>query len=146
MLLPLAPTLPTNSIRNISDWISSTQNYRINTENTSNDIDSTILPNPYYEDALQLLRQDVIELCVGIGIPPKDLYPKEAILLNLILIHQYCNTMVKRCNIAPILYQLSNAYNAPTFFNEDQESHLFRYVSEASLINLFHRYQHKKSI
>lgn len=40
--------------------------------------------------ALSLLRANVITLCISLGLSNIDLYPMQAMLLNLVLLHRYC--------------------------------------------------------
>lgn len=51
--------------------------------------------NPNFPASLVLLQADVIALCMRAGIAPEDLYPPEAMLYNLHLLHKHCAAVVR---------------------------------------------------
>lgn len=44
----------------------------------------------HFAVALQLLQNDVIALCIRAGVPVTDLWPAEAVLLNLHALELFC--------------------------------------------------------
>jgi hypothetical protein len=47
-------------------------------------------PNEQFGIALQLLQNNVICLCIRAGVSPEQLWPAEAVLLNLFVLDQFC--------------------------------------------------------
>ena len=52
--------------------------------------------NPHFSRALVLLQADIIMLCLRAGLVEEDLWPAEAMLLNLDLLHKHCEGTLQR--------------------------------------------------
>mmetsp|Transcript_14398 Transcript_14398/g.23777 ORF Transcript_14398/g.23777 Transcript_14398/m.23777 type:complete len:443 (-) Transcript_14398:84-1412(-) len=50
---------------------------------------------------LQLLQNDVVALCIRVGVPVSELWPAGAVLLNLQALLLYCRQQVLRCDDQP---------------------------------------------
>lgn len=46
--------------------------------------------NSEFSSGLTLLQADVVHLCLSVGINPKDLWPPQAMLLNLNILYEFC--------------------------------------------------------
>lgn len=51
--------------------------------------------NPNFPGSLVLLQANVVALCLRVGIPPEGLWPPEAMLFNLQLLHKHCGAIVR---------------------------------------------------
>ena len=66
---------------------------RSNKKNEDQEVESTqgdCAQNPSFSAALSLFRANVISACLRCGVPGTALWPHEAILLNLDLLHKKC--------------------------------------------------------
>jgi hypothetical protein len=52
--------------------------------------------NPNFPTALALLQADIVALCLRAGLRAEDLWPPEAMLLNLSLLSRHCESIVHR--------------------------------------------------
>ena len=46
--------------------------------------------NKSFPLALHLLQSDVVALCLQAGVEPSDMWPPEAMILNLLVLEEYC--------------------------------------------------------
>lgn len=58
-------------------------------------------PNKTFPLALSLLRANIVALCLRAGMRPSTLYPPQALLLNLSLLHSYCLEQSKKIPYSP---------------------------------------------
>lgn len=72
------------------------------------------LPNSTFSAALALLRANITVLCLRAGIPPEILFPSQAILLNLHILHKYCIEQSK--NSGPTLISPEQLYDESNTF------------------------------
>ena len=132
-----------------------TKNYR-NVENkkkTTNDANETgindeWIVNPSFVMALSLFRANIITLCLRCGIDGFALWPHEAILLNLDLLHSRCIQENKVSILSTNKYKLNfhagDTNIFPTVFNEfnsDKDCH-----DLISLSGLIRRYKSKRIV
>lgn len=54
--------------------------------------------NEHFAIGLQLLQNDVITLCIRVGVPVSDLWPAGAMLLNLEALKTFCQLQVLQCD------------------------------------------------
>jgi hypothetical protein len=47
-------------------------------------------PNPDFASGLILLQANIIHLCTAVGMKPESLWPPQALLLNIFLLHRFC--------------------------------------------------------
>ena len=80
------PTAPSSSSCKTSARRSNKNNEDQEMESTQGDC----APNPSFSAALSLFRANVISACLRCGVPGTALWPHEAILLNLDLLHKKC--------------------------------------------------------
>lgn len=81
--------------------------------------------NTEFYAALASLQHDVIILCTGAGISKEQLYPAEALLLNLYVLHCYCNDQARhmshwlKCDSN---IPLPSHFRTPAFMSNSTES------------------------
>lgn len=91
-------------------------------ENTEDDW----MTNPSFSAALSLLRANVISVCLRCGVPGTALWPHEAVLLNLDLLHKKClqESMMNPCDTPEVHLKFKSSTSSveqprfPTFHRD----------------------------
>jgi hypothetical protein len=82
---------PSDEIASIDD------SAKTNSSNNS----STVVDADHFAIALQLLQNNVICLCIRAGVPVTNLWPAQAVLLNLQALQEFCQEQA--ATLSPIL-------------------------------------------
>ena len=101
VLFSLSPARRTNSDPIKSFRWDSIANMEISSSQKNNIESLSWIANSSFSSAMALLRANVITLCLRTGIMPEKLYPSEAILLNLHVLHRFCIDQGKKAVYTP---------------------------------------------
>lgn len=69
----------------------------------SNSNDNSGVLNPAFVSGLTLLQANIVTLCLKVGLHPECLWPVQAMLLNLNLLHQHCIMILQSSNSRPFI-------------------------------------------
>eukprot|EP01039_Chlorochromonas_danica_P003007 gene3007-3281_t len=90
-ILPIEMPSNRDSLRDFQ-WITIEDigQYHMQDSSSNSSSSSQYSINENFQQAFSLLCVDILVLCVGVGLTPADLFPPQALLLNLHLIERHC--------------------------------------------------------
>lgn len=102
---------------------------------------STVIPNPSFPDAVLLLRANILSLCLRLGVPRNDLWPPQALLLNLHELQLFMQLELKAAAYNPVG---SSAISLPLVYSSEEAYTMGLALDEGVLQGLAYRYSSRR--